>query len=123
MDNLMIKIQSNEYVGSEEYIQLELENIPNIVGRFITTKQILLPESEKDLELIKFFYSDVKENIINFSNSVLEYCEFLQMNIPKGMQKIIYIMLIEYLEEIYDDMKSINLIDTNNMQYKKKLNY
>lgn len=121
MDDLMIKILSDEYVGNDEYIQLEFMNIPAIVGRFITTRKILLPENKKDLDIICFYYRDNKENIISFSNELVDYSEFLQMNIPKDMKKMSYCILIEYLNEIYETMKSMNLIDESNLQYKKRL--
>ena len=121
MDDLMIRIQSDEYVDSDEYIQLEFINIPAIIGRFITTRKPLLPENKKDLDTIKFYYTENKENIISFSNELSDYSEFLQMNIPNDMQKMTYLILIEYIEEIYRTMKSMNLIDESNLQLKKRL--
>ncbi len=120
MDDLMIKILSDKYVGNDD-IQLEFMNIPAIVGRFITTRKILLPENKKDLDIISFYYTDNKENIISFSHELVDYSEFLQMNIPKDMKKMSYCILIEYLNEIYETMKSMNLIDESNLQYKKRL--
>lgn len=119
MDELTINIMYDNFFKDSDYVQLCMENLPQIIGRFITSKNFLLPKNTSDFEPIKFIYANSREELIELSNLIECYILFLNSRNQKekNMNELI---LAGYLDEIYSLMDSMNLVEREESKVYKK---
>ena len=103
MNDFLVRANTEEDFEGQ-YLLLEFESIPRFLVQFIVSRKKIIIGSYDDFEIMKFYYSDEKRNILKLKIDIKNY------KLELDSKNVNELIVKSYLEELESFIENFGLV-------------